>query len=52
MVEIRTGSHKMGQPEGFLSTMRRSVAVMAIGPSSLRNQGVVELKSELEKYVK
>jgi hypothetical protein len=39
MVEIQTASHKMGRPEGFLSIMQRSVAVTAIGPSSLRNQG-------------
>jgi hypothetical protein len=29
----------MGLPEDFLPTMQRSVAVTAIGPSSLRNQG-------------
>lgn len=29
----------MGLPEDFLSTMQHSVAVIAIGPSSLRNQG-------------
>ena len=29
----------MGSPHDFYGTMQRSVAVTAIGPSSLRNQG-------------
>jgi len=42
---------KRGHPDDFMTTMQRSVAVTAIGPSALRNQGASGIVDAARDYL-